>query len=149
MNLKRGLFRLWIALSIPWIVFCGYEVYSHDRDYARCSALAEKLREAEKSERDMLIEDYVRDQKTKAEKAVKLGIPSQFDEAKAKDDGYSHALKVLEESWTQRALFQARADEAMHQREKEAYSWYLPTIPILIGLVFLVLPWIVRGFMAA
>lgn len=147
-NLNRGLLRLWVVLSVSWIAFCGYKIYSLNASWENHFAVAKATTGSRESQRALLIQNYLFDAKTRREDRIKSGansIPS-LDEAKIRDEAFS----IIERQ--QQAGEEKKAEDRMYRAafdardSRDSYLPLIPAVPIGSAILFMAILWVVRGF---
>ncbi|MFY9458759.1 MAG: hypothetical protein WAP57_03280 [Aquabacterium commune] len=147
MNLKRGLFRLWLALSALWLIYCGYQYYRHHSAWTSTFAAAKATTGVRESERALMIQNYMFDEKARREKMQKEGFPLlPFDEKVVHGEAFTKVEQMQsksEEKATEDSLYR----EAFSERdERDSYLHWLPIAPTALAVVFSFIPWVFSGF---
>jgi len=146
-NVKRGLIRLWVAISVPWICFCSYQLYQHNRAWKYNFEIAKSQSSELDSERALMIQNYVLEHKAFVEKLRKDGVQiGTSDDVSIRDQGYSKALQEQEKGEKKRLRDQSFRDAFDARDARDSYLYLLPSVPLGSALIFVLALWVIRGF---
>ena len=99
------------------------------------------------SARALMIQNLIFDAKANHERLLKQGLVSEaFNEARTREEVFSKITRAEPQSETyqiQQKLYQ-RAFDARDTRD--SYLPLLPSVPVITGLFFVAIPWVLRGF---
>jgi hypothetical protein len=116
-HLRRGLFRLYVAVTIPWVAWFGYMAFDADQQAKRAQIRStELLRQMERSQNDSVA--------AQAQKTVEGLLGSTYQE------DFEDDIKLR--------------DEQTARRKIAVYA--LPAVPLGGPLLCFVVVWVVAGF---
>lgn len=146
-KLHPGLMRLWILITVLWLVFCTSQLYVNHRDWESGMAAAHVSEAAIESQRQLFIQNYMFDAKAAFQAAKNRDIMvGAFDEAQTRDQAYSYSQRKIEHSEERKQVNQLYRDAFDSRDKRDSLLPWVPTVPVGTALLFVAIPWVIRGF---
>lgn len=146
MNLSRTLFRLWLLVNLPWLLFCSYEIYSNQLAWKKGIKAAKAHIAVLETFRPLMVEKSISDARRAHEKASKNGLAvGAFDEAAARREALSRSLRWQAKTGQTSEIEQSYRSAYEAQDRRDAYLALAPQIPLGAMALFSVVSWMARG----